>query len=61
MTDTYIDSGTYIKSFYSVMYCPASVKISVLGDNRSPHYRIHHAINWNTAVPKTIREEHRKS
>lgn len=60
MTSLYLDSGTYIKSFYSVMYCPSSVKIGELGDNRSPHYRIHHKINWTATVPKIIRESHRK-
>lgn len=61
MTSLYLDSGTYIKSFYSVMYCPSSVKIGELGDNRSPHYRIHHKINWTATAPKIIRESHRKS
>lgn len=61
MTSLYLDSGTYIKSFYSVMYCPSSVKIGELGDNRSPHYRIHHKINWTATAPKIIRETHRKT
>lgn len=61
MTDLYMDSGTYVKSFYSVMYSPSCVKISELGDPRSPHYRIHHAINWHATAPKILREEHRKA
>lgn len=60
MTDLYLDSGTYIKSFYSVMYCPSSVKIGTLVDHASPHPRIHHKINWPTTAPKIIRESHRK-
>ena len=42
MTDTYVDGGTYLKSFYSVMYCPSSVKVGELADPRSPHRRLHH-------------------
>lgn len=60
MTETYLDSGTYVKSFYSVMYCPSAVKIGEMGDARSPHYRIHHKINWHRCAPKILREEHRK-
>ncbi len=61
MTDLYIDSGTYIKSFYSVMYCPSGVKVGQMGDPRSPHYRLHHQINWNRVAPKILRETHRKA
>ena len=61
MTDLYLDGGTYIKTFYSVMYAPSCVKIGVMGDPRSPHYRIHHKINWHHTVPKILREEYRKS
>ncbi len=34
MTELYLDSGTYVKSFYSVMYAPSCVKISLMGDRR---------------------------
>lgn len=49
MTDLYLDSdsGTCIKSFYTVMYCPSSVQIGELVDHRSPHPRLHHKINWS--------------
>jgi len=60
MTGLYLDSGTYVKSFYSVMYAPSCVKIGQLGDHRSPHYRIHHQINWHHCAPKILREEWRK-
>jgi len=53
MTDTYIDSGTYIKSFYPVMYAPSCVKIGNMGFNQ---HRIHHVIDWNSAVPKIMRQ-----
>jgi hypothetical protein len=60
MSELYIDSGTYVKSFYSVMYSPSCVQIGTLGDHRSPRYRIHHKINWHKAVPKILREECKK-
>lgn len=57
MSDVYIDSGTYVKSFFSVMYAPSCVKVSVMGDK---HMRIHHSVNWNNAVPMIINERWRK-
>jgi hypothetical protein len=61
MTDLYLESGTYVKSFYSVMYCPSAVKVGTLGDPRSPHRRLHHDINWNHCAAKILRESNRKS
>lgn len=61
MTDLYLDSGTYIKTFYSVMYCPSCVKVGKLGDPRSPHFRIHHKINWHHLAPKILSFEHKKA
>jgi len=64
LTELYLDSGTYVKSFYSVMHCPSAVKVGVLDGQRSDakyrHTRIHHEINWDHAVPKIIRATHRK-
>jgi hypothetical protein len=57
MTETYLDNGTYQKSFFSVMYCPSFVKISLMGFKNQ---RLHHNVNWNTAVPKIISEKHKK-
>ena len=62
MTEMYLDSGTYVKSFYSVMYAPSCVKVGGLSNPQAKqNYRIHHAINWHVAVPKIIRENHRKT
>lgn len=61
MSEMYAASGTYVKSFYSVMYAPSCVKIGTMGDPLSPHYRIHHKINWHATAPKILREEHRKA
>lgn len=60
LTEFYLDVGTYVKSFYSVMYSPSCVKIGVMGDFRNPHYRIHHKINWHHTAPKILREEWKK-
>lgn len=57
MTASYKDSGTYVKSFYTVMACPSSVKVYEMGDT---HKRIHHSINWEHAVPKIISDRYKK-
>lgn len=61
MTDTYLASGTFVKTFYSVMYAPSCVRVGELADNRSPHWRLHHAIDWRRAVPLILRESVRKA
>jgi len=60
LTDIYLDSGTYVKSFYTVMVQPSSVKIGEMGDPRSDGYRIHHKIDWPKTVPMILSPEHRK-
>ena len=57
LTDLYKSYGTYVKSFFSVMYNPSCVKISMIGLS---HPRIHHRILWNNAVPKILSEDHKK-
>jgi hypothetical protein len=54
MTDLYLDSGTYVKSFYTVMINPSSCFIKPMGDK---HKRLHHAIQWDLAVPKIINQD----
>lgn len=61
MSDLYLSSGTYQKSFYTVMAAPSCTQIGVMGDPRSGNYRIHHKINWHKAVPKIIDEKYRKA
>lgn len=63
MTEMYLDSGTYIKSFYSVMYGPSCVKVASIIDNRihdDKFLRLHHRIKWNACAPKIIRQHHKK-
>jgi hypothetical protein len=57
MTDLYLDSGTYVKSFYTVMINPSSCVIKPMGDK---HMRLHHSINWDCAVPKIISQKNKK-
>jgi hypothetical protein len=59
MTDIYLDKGTYLKSFYSVMYAPSCVKIGLMG-SKSESMRIHHKVNWNTCAPKILDQSLKK-
>lgn len=58
MTELYLDSGTYIKSFYTVMYAPSCV--TVYQTQNSAHERLHHLINWPNAVPCILSENCRR-
>ena len=57
MTDIYLDVGTYIKSFYSVIFSPSCVKIALMGDKNK---RLHHQVSWNNAVPVILQENVKK-
>ena len=57
LTDIYLDIGTYVKSFYSVMYSPSNVRITSMGRG---HRRLHHRVSWNDTTPMILREEHKK-
>lgn len=57
MSDIYIDSGTYVKSFYSVIVNPSCVKIATMGVN---HQRIHHSVEWEHCLPKILNEKWKK-
>lgn len=57
MSDVYLDMGTYLKSFYSVMVMPSCVRITEMGDK---HKRIHHHIKLDYCVPKILNERYRK-
>lgn len=58
LTGMYIDLGTYVKSFYTVMYAPSCTHIVEIGHL---HRRLHHQINWNACAPKIVRESLRKT
>lgn len=56
--DGYVSrGGTYLKSFYSVMWAPSCVKIGAMGDT---HKRIHHSITWDKCAPKILSEKWKK-
>lgn len=54
LTGAYLDAGTYIKSFLTVMWCPSFVKVRSMGVTDR---RLHHAIKWNNAVPKIVHQD----
>lgn len=56
LTEFYLDIGTYSKSFYTVMFAPSCVKVSMMGTN---YQRLHHRISWNNVCPKIINQKHR--
>lgn len=57
MTELYLNAGTYVKSFFTVISNPSSVKLYTVG---ARHKRIHHSINWEYAVPKIISGSYKK-
>ena len=52
MTDVYRDSGTYVKSFSSVIVFPSGVKVTLLNS--------HHNVYWEHTAPKILQEKWRK-
>ncbi len=58
MSEMYLEGGTYLKSFYSVMYAPSCVKIR---DLRQQLGRLHHVVDWKAAAPQIVRQQHRKA
>lgn len=56
MSDAYLASGTYVKSFYSVMLYPSFAKVMKPPSMK----RLHHKISWNNAVPKILDDTHKK-
>lgn len=57
LTELYLNMGTYVKSFYSVIACPSSVKCKIMPSKFS---RIHHSVKWDLAVPKIISKKWKK-
>lgn len=57
MTESYLDAGTYVKSFYTVMMAPSCVRIGLMGN---VEMRYHHHVLWNNAVPKILSDRHLK-
>lgn len=57
LTDIYLDLGTYVKSFYSILHRPSCVRLMKMGVTNK---RIHHKILWKHAVPMIVSEIHKK-
>lgn len=57
LTDIYLDMGTYVKSFYTVLYCPSAVKVAMLNTSNK---RLHHKIDWNKCCPMILNEINKK-
>jgi hypothetical protein len=62
MSEIYLAQGTFIKSFYSVICAPSCVSIKMMGDGNAQksNRRMHHSINWSSAVPMLIDNRHKK-
>jgi hypothetical protein len=58
MAEFYKSTGTYLKTFYSVMFCPSFIKVSIMGTTNP---RIHHRINWNGCCPLILNERWKKN
>lgn len=58
LTEFYLESGTYVKSFYTVLFNPSAVLIKSFGHAGK---RLHHFIKWKNAIPVIIKENHKKS
>jgi hypothetical protein len=58
LTDMYRQYGTYVKSFYSVLYMPSAVVIKEMGRKNK---RLHHSIKWNNVAPKILSESLRRA
>jgi len=54
LTDIYLDQGTYVKSFYTILYAPSCTSLTKLHDRADE--RIHHRVSWRNAVPKIVPE-----
>lgn len=57
MTGLYLDSGTYVKSFFTLLVAPSCVTIRMMGRTSQ---RLHHHVSWRHAVPKILHERHRR-
>ena len=58
LTEFYLDGGTYVKSFYTVLFSPSCTNINLMGN---VHKRLHHRISWNNAIPKLLENKYKKT
>jgi len=53
ITEVYRKVGTYIKTFYAILFMPSAVKVSVMGMSKK---RVHHKVLWDNCVPQILHE-----
>jgi len=58
ITDLYKAEGTYVKSFYTILFAPSCTSLTKLAGRSAE--RIHHKISWRNAVPKIVPESAKK-
>ena len=56
ITDMYLKYGTYCKGFTTVMMCPSSVNVAMMGFTEN---RLHHRIKWINTTPMIIDEKYK--
>lgn len=57
MTDEYKGAGTYVKTFYSVMYAPSGAKVGTI---KQRFARVHHHLSWRNIAAKIIDPKYKK-
>ncbi len=57
LTTIYLELGTYVKSFYSVMFHPSSICVKICVKDMGIHNkRLHHSVNKELTYPKILSE-----
>lgn len=57
MSGLYLGGGTYVKSFYGVIFSPQAAKVAEMGAH---HRRMRHRANRNACTPKILSDRYRK-
>lgn len=57
MTDVYNQSGTYVKSFTTVLMQPSSVSVNMMGFTNN---RLHHRVRWINTTPMILNQKYKK-
>lgn len=57
LTEVYVEAGTYVKSFYTVLAFPSSTKIGMMGNK---YKRLHHRVDWKKTAPMIVSEKYKK-
>jgi len=57
MTDEYALTGTYVKSFHTILMHPSGTKIAMMN---AKNIRLHHSIKWINTTPMILDEKYKK-